>query len=132
MADSQRRARGLEMINKVYAGDVVTPGEGYVFTDVMLEQLFAEVWTRDVLSIRDRRLLMLGIIAEKGETLTFGIQAKAALKNGELNDEELRELLLIIAQYAGYPRAASMLEPLEKAIADVAREKAAADEGGSS
>ncbi len=131
MADSERRARGLEMINNVYAGDVVTPGEGYVFTDIMLEQLFAEVWTRDVLSIRDRRLLMLGIIAEKGETMTFGIQAKAALKNGELTAEQLRELLLMIAQYAGYPRAASMLEPLESAIAEVSKEESGTDEGDS-
>lgn len=127
MADSERRARGLEMINQVYAGDVVTPDEGYAFTDIMLEQLFAEVWSRDVLSVRDRRLLLLGIIAEKGETMTFGIQAKAALKNGELNAEELRELLLMIAQYAGYPRAASMLGPLEQAIAQVEGEKPSAE-----
>jgi 4-carboxymuconolactone decarboxylase len=127
MADSERRAKGLEMINKVYAGDVVVPDEGYAFTDVMLEQLFAETWARDVLSIRDRRLLMLGIIAEKGETMTFGIQAKAALKNGELNPEELRELLLMIANYAGYPRAASMIGPVETAIAEVAKEQESAD-----
>ena len=48
MSDSERRARGLAMIEEVYAGDVVTPDEGYAFTDVMLEQLFAEVWSRDV------------------------------------------------------------------------------------
>ncbi len=119
MGDSKRRAKGLEMINKVYAGDVVVPDEGYAFADVMLEQLFAEVWSRDVLSIRDRRLLLLGIIAEKGEAMTFGIQAKAALKNGELTAEELRELLLMIAQYSGYPRAASMLGPVENAIKEV-------------
>ena len=87
MADSTRRERGLEKIAEVYAGDVVTPPEGYAFTDIMLEQLFAEVWSRDVLSIRDRRILLLGIIAEKGETMTFGIQAKAALKRGELTPE---------------------------------------------
>ena len=127
MADSDRRTRGLEMINKVYAGDVVVPDEGYLFTDLMLEQLFAEVWSRDVLSMRDRRILLLGIIAEKGETMTFGIQAKAALKNGEMNADELRELLPMIAQYAGYPRAASMLAPLETAIAEVAKEQ---EDGG--
>jgi 4-carboxymuconolactone decarboxylase len=118
MSDSERRAKGLAMINKVYAGDVVVPDEGYAFTDIMLEQLFAEVWSRDVLSIRDRRLLLLGIIAEKGETMTFGIQCKAALKNKELAPDELRELLLMIAQYSGYPRAASMLGPMETAIAE--------------
>jgi 4-carboxymuconolactone decarboxylase len=131
MADDDRRARGLEMINKVYAGDVVVPDEGYVFTDIMLEQLFAEVWSRDALSMRDRRLLILGIIAEKGEAALFGIQSKAALKNGELDTEQLRELLVMIAQYSGYPRAASMLGPLETAIAEVSKEKFAASDAGS-
>jgi 4-carboxymuconolactone decarboxylase len=123
MADSTRRERGLEKIAEVYAGDVVTPPEGYAFTDIMLEQLFAEVWSRDVLSIRDRRILLLGIIAEKGETMTFGIQAKAALKRGELTPDELRELLLMIAQYAGYPRAAALLAVIEQKIAEVAKEQ---------
>jgi 4-carboxymuconolactone decarboxylase len=130
MADDDRRARGLEMINKVYAGDVVVPDEGYVFTDIMLEQLFAEVWSRDALSMRDRRLLILGIIAEKGEAALFGIQSRAALKNGELDAEQLRELLVMIAQYSGYPRAAGMLGPLETAIAEVSKEKSAASDAG--
>ncbi|MFT5442685.1 MAG: 4-carboxymuconolactone decarboxylase [Myxococcota bacterium] len=126
MADSERRKRGIEMIKEVYAGDVIVPPEGYAFTDVMLEQVFAEVWSRDVLSIRDRRLLLLGIIAEKGEAGTFGIQAKAALKRGELKPDELRELLLMIAQYAGYPRAAALVGVIEQKIAEVAKEKEAA------
>ncbi len=123
MSESERRQRGLEMLAEVYAGDVVTPPEGYAFTDIMLEQVFAEVWSRDVLSIRDRRLLLLGIIAEKGETATFGIQAKAALKRNELAPDELRELLLMIAQYAGYPRAASLLGVVEQKIAEVEKER---------
>ncbi len=125
MADSERRQRGIEMIKKVYAGDVVVPPEGFAFTDIMLEQVFAEVWSRDVLSIRDRRLLLFGIIAEKGEQMTFGIQAKAALKNGELEPDELRELLLMVAQYSGYPRAAALIGVVEQMITEVAKEKEA-------
>ena len=123
MADSERRQRGIEMIKKVYAGDVVTPPPGNAFTDVMLEQLFAEVWTRDILSVRDRRLLLMGIIAEKGEPMTFGIQIKAALKNRELEPDEARELLLMIAQYAGYPRAAALIRIVEQKIAEFEKEK---------
>ncbi len=122
MTEKSRREIGLEMIKEVYAGDVVTPPEGYAFSDVMLEQLFAEVWTRETFSMRDKRLLLLGIIAEKGEVSTFKIQVKAALKRGEMNADEARELLLFIAPYAGYPRAASLLFPLEEAIAEVAKE----------
>lgn len=120
---SERRARGEEKIKDVYAGDVVVPPEGYAFTDVMLSQLFAELWTRDTLSMRDKRILLLGIIAEKGEAMTFKIQAKASLKRGEMNADEIREMLLFIAQYAGYPRAASMLGPMEEAIAEFEKEK---------
>lgn len=122
MADSERRQRGAEMMKEVYAGDVAVPEPGYAFVDTMLEQLFAEVWTRTELDIRDRRLLLMGIIAEKGEAMTFEIQAKAALKRGELTPDQLRETLLMIAQYAGYPRAASMIGAVEKAIAAVAKE----------
>lgn len=122
MSKGSRREIGLEMINDVYAGDVVVPAEGHVFIDVMLEQLFAELWTRDTLSMRDKRILLLGIIADKGEPVTFKIQIKAALKRGEMNAEEVRELLLFIAQYAGYPRAASLLGPIEEAIAEAARD----------
>jgi 4-carboxymuconolactone decarboxylase len=96
----------------------------------MLEQLFAEVWSRDVLSIRDRRLLLLGIIAEKGEPMTFGIQVKAALKNAELSPDEVRELLLMIAQYAGYPRAAALLGVIEQKIAEFTREAEGATDKG--
>lgn len=114
-----RRERGAESIKKVYAGDVVVPPEGASdFADIMLEQVFAEVWTREALPMRDRRLLIMGVIACMGEATTWGIQAKAALKNGELTPEQLREALIQLAQYAGYPRAAGLLGVTEQKIAE--------------
>jgi len=104
MNDKERRELGEKTMLDVYAGDIMVPPEGYDFTDVMLKQLFAELWTRDTLSMRDKRILLMGIIAEKGEAATFKIQVKAALKRGEMTPEEARELLLFIAQYSGYPR----------------------------
>jgi 4-carboxymuconolactone decarboxylase len=127
MNDQERRAIGEAKIKEVYAGDVIVPPEGYAFSDIMLKQLFAEIWTRETLSMRDKRILLLGIIAEKGEAATFKIQIKASLKCGEINPEEAREFLLFIAQYAGYPRAAAMLVPLEQAIAEFNKETAAAE-----
>lgn len=118
MNDKERRELGEKTLEDVYAGDVVAPPEGYAFTDIMLKQLFAELWTRDILSMRDKRLLLLGIIAEQGDAATFNIQVKASLKRGEMNPDEARELLLFIAQYSGYPRAATMLGPVEEAIAE--------------
>ena len=87
MADGERRKRGEEMLKKVYAGDVAVPPAGAnPFSDVMLEQLFAEVWTRGGLSIRDRRLLLMGVIAALGEKDTWKIQVRSALKNRETLD----------------------------------------------
>jgi len=127
MDDKQRRALGEKTIKDVYAGDVIVPPEGYAFSDIMLKQLFAELWTRDTLSMRDKRILLLGIIAEKGEPATFKIQIKASLKRGEITPEEARELLLFLAPYAGSPRAAAVLVPLEEAIAEVEKESAKRD-----
>jgi 4-carboxymuconolactone decarboxylase len=125
MADSERRKRGVEMIKKVYAGDVVTPPQGAMpFADVMLEQLFAEIWTREALSIKERRLVLLGIIGALGERDTFQIQVKAALKNGELTPAQVREVVITLAQYAGYPRAATQLGATEQTIAAVEKERA--------
>ena len=123
---SERRERGAEMMKKVYAGDVIVPPEGAnAFADIMLEQVFAEVWTRPALSVRDRRLVIMGVIAAMRESMTWGIQAKAALKNGELTPEQLREMLIQLAQYAGYPRAAGLMAVTEKTIAEVGKEQKA-------
>jgi 4-carboxymuconolactone decarboxylase len=124
MPDSERRQRGVETMKKVYAGDVVTPPPGTMpFSDLMLEQLFAEVWTREALSIKERRLVLLGIIGALGERDTFQIQVKAALKNGELTPAQVREVVITLANYAGYPRAAAQVAATEGTIAAVEKEK---------
>jgi len=114
MPDSERRAKGAEMIAKVYAGDVAVPPAGAsAFADLMLEQLFAEVWTRPALALRDRRLLIMGAIAALGEPMT--------LKNGELTPEQARETLIQLVQYVGYPRCAGLLGATEEAIREAAK-----------
>lgn len=117
MSDKERRERGLAKFNEVYCGDLPAPPPGAIdFFDLMVEQLFAEVWTRPQLSQRDRRLLIMGAIAALGERDTFGIQVRSALKNGELTPEQAREALIQLTQYVGYPRAAGLLGVVEKAI----------------
>lgn len=127
MNDADRRARGEEKNRDVYAGDVVVGPEGYAFADIMLETLIAEIWTRDILSMRDKRILLLGIIAAQGERDTFKIQVKASLKREETTPEEIRELHLLIAQYFGYPKAAGLLGPMEEAIAEAQKDLAERD-----
>jgi len=127
MADDDRWERGLEKFKEVYCGDVAALPRGVnAFFDLMMENLFCDVWTRPALDQRDRRLLMLGAIAALGEPMTFGIQVKAALKTGELTAEQVREVLIHLAQYVGYPRVAGLLGVVEQKIAEVGRESDAA------
>jgi len=109
--------RGADKIREVYAGDVVDLPEGTMaFNDVMMRSLFAEVWDRDVLPISDRRLLIMGVIAARGQVDTWRIQARAALKRGELTPDQLRETLIMLAPYAGYPNVAPLIVPTEETI----------------
>ena len=122
MSDDTRRARGLEKFEEVYNGDVPAPPPGAMaFFDLMLEQVFAELWTRDALSVRDRRLVTMGVIAALGERDTFEVQARAALKKDELTPEQLREMVIHLASYAGYPRAAGLVGVVERVIGEVAK-----------
>ena len=110
--------RGLARMREVYGEEVREIPEGRsAFNDVMLRTVFAEVWDRDVLSHRDRRLLAMGVIAANGATDIWGLQARSALANGELSVEELRETLVFLAPYAGYPNVAPLVGETEKAIA---------------
>ena len=115
---SERYQRGVEMIRDVYAGDVIDlPEHTIPFNDVMMRTLFAEVWARtDLLDIRSRRLLIMGVIAANGHLDTWKIQARAALKRGELTPAELRETLVMLAPYAGYPNLAGFAGGCEEVI----------------
>jgi 4-carboxymuconolactone decarboxylase len=109
--------RGCAMIEDVYVGVVpVLPKGLHAFNDVMVETLFAGVWTRDVLSVRDRRLLLTGVIAANGAVDTWKVQGEAALERGDLTPEELRETLILLAPYAGYPNEAPLVAATEEII----------------
>jgi 4-carboxymuconolactone decarboxylase len=86
------------------------------FNDVMVQTLFDQVWRRGVLDVRTRRMLLMGVIAANGQVDTWKVQARASLKRGELTPDELRETLVMLAPYAGYPNIAGLIVPCEEVI----------------
>ena len=119
MGDESRRERGLAKFTEVYGGKLPAPPEGTLaFFDLMITQLFGEVWTRPQLSVRDRRLLIIGAIVALGERDVFAIQMRSALANGELTPEQCREVIVHLAQYAGYPRVAGLVRVVEEILAE--------------
>lgn len=125
MSNGQRE-KGIEMFKKCYGNSLMEPPkEGQdPFFDIMLEGLFGSVWAREEqLGMRDRRLFTMGIIAAMGEKDVFEIQCGCALRNGELDETQIRELVIHLAPYAGYPRVGGMRAAAEKAIAAFNKEK---------
>ena len=117
-----RRERGLRKFNEVYLGDVPAPPPGSMdFFDLMIEQLFGEVWTRPALSQARRRLITMGAIAAQGEPDPFCIQVRAGIKNGEFSADEAREMIIHLAQYVGYPRVAGLVGRVEQVLAELER-----------
>lgn len=105
-----KREKGIEMFNTVYCGDLPQPpeeGEDKFF-DHMLESLFGELWADSSLEIEQRRLLLLGAIIAQGEEMTFIIQARSAMKRGELSYAQLEEIMRFMTQYVGYPKASRL------------------------
>jgi 4-carboxymuconolactone decarboxylase len=105
MADPERRARGVASFEKVM-GFEPPALEGDLFLDVTLDHLFADVWDRPGLSVRDRRLVTLTVLMCLGHEPTLKLHLGAALRTGQLTDAEVDELVLHVAHYAGWPPAA--------------------------
>ena len=113
------RRRGLETMEEVY-GFEMSDGSGDFFR-YTADHLFADIWNRPGLSTRDRRLLLIGMLAGKGYADVLGIQVPAAHANGELDDEALREIVIMVCHYAGWPDGARLNSIVEDTIGKAAR-----------
>lgn len=114
---SERRQRGLDKMAEVYGWEVTDDGGGPDdFYGITVEHLFADVWTREGLSIRDRRLLLIGALAAAGLDDVLDIQLPAAMGNGELSPEDLREIVIFLTHYLGWPRGAMLNQRVEALI----------------
>jgi 4-carboxymuconolactone decarboxylase len=114
-SDPQRRQLGLETMAKVYGWEVADgPGD---FFGITVEHLFADIWNRPGLSYRDRRLLLIGLLVGRGLDDVVALQVEAALGNGELDAGTLREVVIFLTHYAGWPAGAKLNSQVETIIA---------------
>jgi 4-carboxymuconolactone decarboxylase len=109
------RQRALARMEEVYSmpfGD----GEGE-FWRYTADHLFADVWSRPGLSDRDRRLMLISLLTATAGHDVLTIQVPAALQSGDLDGETLREMVVFLAHYAGWPAAARLNSIVETEIA---------------
>ncbi len=118
------RRKGLDKMNEVYAWEMPdVPGEFFALT---VEHLFGRIWTRPGLSMRDRRMMLIGVLTTLNQEELLEVQVNAVLQNEELTREELREMAIFLTHYVGFPLG-SKLDGVIKRVS--AKRKKAAAEG---
>lgn len=105
MSTSDKRKKGIEKFAEVMQfAPPDLPAD--TFLDATIEHLFAEVWARPGLGVRERRLVTLTLLMCLGNEMTLKLHFGAAMKSGDLSDTEIDELILHVAHYRGWPAAA--------------------------
>jgi 4-carboxymuconolactone decarboxylase len=72
------------------------------------EVLFGDIWAREELSPRDRSLITVAALVTNGNTEQLQGHLGRARANG-LTQTELKEVIIHLAFYAGWPRAISAI-----------------------
>jgi 4-carboxymuconolactone decarboxylase len=110
MNDAQRHAQGMTVrrqvlgdahVDRAVAGttDFTAP-----FQDFITRYAWGEVWSRPGLSRAERSMITLTALIVLRQEDELAMHLRAALRNG-LTPEQIREVLLNAAIYAGVPAA---------------------------
>lgn len=115
MTADDRRARGKEQMKAVYGWEIDRV-EG-VFVESTVDHLFGEVWAEGTLTVKERRLMLIGAAVASGLEDVAGLQLDAAVRLGELDADDLRSIVVFLAHYTGWPHAARLNTEVEKIVA---------------
>ncbi len=86
------------------------------FQDLITRYAWGEVWSRPLLDDRTRRMIVLALMAALGRWEEFRMHLAAGL-NHELESCDLKEVLLLVALYAGLPAANTAFHFAQEQIA---------------
>lgn len=118
MDDQQRHAKGTE-IRRAVLGDAhvdraiahTTPLSAD-FQDLITRYAWGEIWARPGLDLRSRRILVIGTMIAIGRWEEFQMHAAAAMREGGVSIDDLKEIVLQQAIYCGVPAAHHALKLL--------------------
>ena len=106
--DEDRYERGMKVRRRVLGDAYVDKASASVddfnreFQRLVTEYCWGEVWTRQVLTNKQRSLNNLCMIAALNRAAEFELHVRGALRNG-CTPEEIRDTLIQVAIYAGIP-----------------------------
>ena len=134
MDDEARRRQGFRVRREVL-GDVhvdralrATTDLTAPFQDLITRYAWGDVWSRPGLDRRTRSILTLSLLCALGHDHELGMHVRAALTNGVSRDE-IGEVLLHCAVYAGVPAANRALAIAQAVLAEIDAELGEAELG---
>jgi 4-carboxymuconolactone decarboxylase len=104
MADSSRFDRGAQVLEQLFGFRPTSEQTTDDFARVTIENLFGDVWSRPGLALRDRSLATVSALTVLGREAELRQHLTGALRMG-ITREQIRELMLQLAHYGGWPVA---------------------------
>ncbi len=101
------------------------------FQNLITRYAWGEIWTRPGLPRHTRSLITIGMMVALNRTEELALHLRAARNNGVSRDE-IKEVLLQTAIYAGVPAANSAFHLAQKVFAEMDAADAATSEGKAS
>jgi 4-carboxymuconolactone decarboxylase len=112
----RRKVLGDKHVDKTLQNKTDFNGD---FQDFITEGAWGSVWSRDgALSLRDRSLLTLTLLAAAGHDDEFAMHIRAT-KNTCASKEDVKETLLHMAVYVGVPISNHYIKIAEKTYAEM-------------
>ncbi len=108
MQETNRDSVGAEMYLKVLGQPAPNTQNLTGIQELSINHLFGKIWSRKGLSIRDRRLITICLLASQGKVPQLKSHIRGArLGSDKLSEEEILELMTHIAHYAGWASGVS-------------------------
>jgi 4-carboxymuconolactone decarboxylase len=110
MDDRGRLEQGQQVRREVLGPDYVDQAQGRAdeftapFQDLLVRYAWGDIWSRPGLDRRSRSMVTLAVLAALGQEHELALHVRGAKRNG-LSDNEIQEVLLHCAIYAGVPAA---------------------------
>ncbi|MFY1576423.1 4-carboxymuconolactone decarboxylase [Verrucosispora sp. WMMD703] len=110
MTDQQRYEAGMavrrQVLGDAHVDRAIAGTDEFTadFQDLITRYAWGEIWTREGLDRRTRSCITLAVLATLHHDEELAMHVRAALRNG-LTPDEVKEVLLQVAVYAGVPAA---------------------------
>lgn len=88
------------------------------FQQMITEAAWGTVWAGDAITLRERSMLTLALLAAQGMDDEFMMHVRATANTGA-SPQDVREALMHVAIYAGVPRANHALKLARQVFADM-------------